>query len=334
MPKYALTDWVFRYVNNGLRSEEKSTGTSFLACFSLIRYFLATLICIGQLIAISQPRISFTFDDGVTTDRPGYTFEVWNEMILDHLDQANVKAIFFVTGSNKTDQKGQYLLESWNNRGHGIGNHSYSHPNFNKEEIGVAIFMKELLGTDTIISAYSNYCKFFRFPYLKEGDSWEEVIGIRHHLKEQGYKNGHVTIDASDWYVDSRLRKRLRENPKAAMEGFRKFYVEHLFDRAMYYENLSYQLTGRHINHTLLLHHNLTAALFLGDLICEFQDQGWLVISAKDAYQDPIFETTPNHSGESLIWSMAKDTGKFDDILRYPAEDSRYEKNKMDALGL
>jgi len=31
---------------------------------------------------------------------------------------------------------------------------------------------------------------------------------------------------------------------------------------------------------------------------------------------------------------MAKQTGLFDSLLRYPAEDGEYEKEKMDALGL
>ena len=32
---------------------------------------------------------------------------------------------------------------------------------------------------------------------------------MRAFLTDHGYKNGAVTIDASDWYIDDRLRKRL-----------------------------------------------------------------------------------------------------------------------------
>ena len=44
----------------------------------------------------------------------------------------------------------------------------------------------------------------------------------------------------------------------------------------------------------------------------------------------------PNNvpAGESLIWALAKQSGKYEDLLRYPAEDEEYEKDKMDALGL
>jgi len=39
-------------------------------------------------------------------------------------------------------------------------------------------------------------------------------------------------------------------------------------------------------------------------------------------------------AGESIIYALAKQTGKFDGQLRYPAEDGAYEDPRMDALGL
>jgi hypothetical protein len=43
-------------------------------------------------------------------------------------------------------------------------------------------------------------------------------------------------------------------------------------------------------------------------------------------------DTAP--AGESLIWALAKETGKFEDRLRYPGEDDVYEKPVLDRLGL
>jgi peptidoglycan/xylan/chitin deacetylase (PgdA/CDA1 family) len=254
--------------------------------------------------------------------------------LLGHLDSANVKAIFFIKGEDKLSEKGKYLLGSWNDRGHKIANHTYTHPNFNRENVSFEDFKEELLLTDSIIREYSNYVKLFRFPYLKEGNTKAKVDNIREFLKDQGYKNGHVTIDGSDWYIDSRLIKRLKENPNADLEGFKRFYLEHIFARANYYEDLSFKLSGRHINHTLLLHHNLAAALFLDDLIEMFKENGWEIVSADEAFKDEIFDKQPAYAGESLIWGLAKQSGEFEEKLRYPAEDSKYEKDRMDKLGL
>ena len=108
---------------------------------------------------------------------------------------------------------------------------------------------------------------------MKEGNTKEKVDAFREFLKSQDYRNGYVTIDASDWYIDSRLIKRLRENPLADLSDFREFYLNHIWERAQFYEKLSFEINGRHIKHTLLLHHNLAAALFLDDLIEMFRNR-------------------------------------------------------------
>jgi peptidoglycan-N-acetylglucosamine deacetylase len=306
---------------------------------------LTALVIIGLFspILYAQPTISFTFDDGVTTNMPGYSFEQWNKMLLDHLDDAGVRTVLFSMGHNKLDEKGQYLLKSWNDKGHKIGNHTFSHPNYHREDVTFEKFKEEFLVNDSIISKFSNYTRLFRFPFLKEGNTKEKIEQFRDLMTTHGYRNGHVTIDASDWYIDSRLRKRLRENPDADITGFRQFYLSHLTERAKYYEDLSFRLTGRHIKHTILLHHNLAAALFLGDLIKAFRSNGWNVIDADDAFTDPVFKLNPSNvpAGESLIWALARESGKFQDVLRYPAdvlrypaEDGEYERARMDKLGL
>ncbi len=189
---------------------------------------------------------------------------------------------------------------------------------------------------DELIKSYSRFTKLFRFPMLKEGDTVERRDKLRVFLKERGYKMGYVTIDASDWYVDERLRERLKRDPKADLSGYRRFYLDHMWERAVYYNDLSRRALGRSVKHTLLIHHNLLNKLFLGNLLTMFERKGWKLIDASEAFTDPIFDAEPKTlpAGESILWALAKETGKFDRDLRYPGEDSVYEKAKMDRLGL
>ncbi len=281
-------------------------------------------------------KVSLTFDDGSTKDMPGYTLKEWNQMILNHLKENNLKAVLFVTGSYLNNEKGNYVLSSWNGAGHKIGNHSFTHPYFNSSKITLEDFEIELLENDSLIKVYSNYYPRFRFPYLKEGNTKEKRDGFRKFLKDHNYKIGYVTIDNSAWYICGRLIKRLKENPDTDISEFRKFYLDHIYERAMFYDSLAYKLTHRRIHHVLLLHHNLTSALFLDDLIKMFKSKGWEIINAEEAYKDKIYKQEPKNipAGESLIWALAKESGKYNDILRYPGEDSKYEKDKMDRLGL
>lgn len=283
-------------------------------------------------------KVSFTFDDGITYGLAGYKFEDWNQMILITLKEEGMKAAFFVTGSNKIDKKGKYLLESWANEGHIIANHSYTHPNFNNENSNADDFEKELLKTDSIISQYSTYQKLFRFPYLNAGKTAAQAEGYRSILKKHEYKSGRVTIDNSEWYINSQLIKCIRKeginSPK--IEKYKAYYLQHILEKADYYESLSYAVSKRHINHTLLLHHNLTSALFLPDLIKAFKEKGWQIVNADVAFNDTFFNQEPNvlPAGESLAWALAKASGDAEHLLRYPAEDGGYEAEKMKKLGL
>jgi hypothetical protein len=90
------------------------------------------------------------------------------------------------------------------------------------------------------------------------------------------------------------------------------------------------------VKHTILTHFNLLNGLFLGDLMAMFKQKGWQLIDAEEAYKDPVFDAQPEilPAGESIVWALAKASGKIDKDLRYPAEDGEYERAAMDKLGL
>ena len=48
-----------------------------------------------------------------------------------------------------------------------------------------------------------------------------------------------VTIDASDWYISNRLEKRLAQNSNTDIVPYKKYYLEHIWNRAQYYDNLA-----------------------------------------------------------------------------------------------
>ena len=150
------------------------------------------------------------------------------------------------------------------------------------------------------------------------------------------YRNGAVTVDASDWYVDDRMRRRLQQDSSAPLEPYRGYLIAHLLDRASYYRKLALDVLGREIPHTLLVHYRTINVLFLQDVITAFEKSGWEWIDAGRPFEHPIFQREPDTlpAGESLVWALASETGRFKERLRYPGEDDGYEKPRMDALGL
>jgi len=259
-----------------------------------------------------------------------------NQRFLGALKAHQLNAALFVCGMRVDRPEAQGLVAEWNDAGHLICNHSYSHLLFTDPAISYGEFAADFIRNEPIIAPYRQRTQLFRYPFLKEGDTVEKRDRFRSLLKENQYKVGHVTIDTSDWYVDQRIRERMEKDPQANLDPYRNYLVAHLLDRATFYRKLALDVLGREIPHTLLVHYSYMNALFLPAVLEAFNQAGWEWIDANRAYEDPVFQRAPQTlpAGESLVWSFAKESGKFDAILRYPGEDDKYEKPRMDALGL
>jgi peptidoglycan-N-acetylglucosamine deacetylase len=284
----------------------------------------------------AKPQIAITMDDPQVKPAYGLSAVEVNRRILDALEKHKIKAGLFVCGMRVDSQDGKQLLSTWNDAGHMLGNHSYSHLFLHSQKVTLAAYCDDIAKGEAVISGYSQFQKRFRYPFFKEGDTAEKRDGVRKFLADRGYRHGRATIDASDWAIDDRLTKRVAKDSTADLAPYRKFYLDHLWERAQFYDDLAVKALGRRPAHTLLVHHRLLNALFLGDVLDMFQKRGWEPISAEKAYNDPIYQKQPNilPAGESLVWALAKETGKFEPVLRYPGEDDVYENPKMDALGL
>ena len=288
----------------------------------------------GARGAASRPEVAITMDDFSFDETPLLTSAERNARVLAALAAGRVRAAAFVLGKNAESDANKSMLAAWAKAGHTIGNHTYSHPEY--ASAGFEKFSADFLEAERVLAPLPGYEKLFRFPYLNEGDTAEQRDRMRAFLRERGYRNGSVTIDASDWYVDSRMRARLKADPRADLTPYRDFYLAHISERALYYDGLAREVLGRPVRHTLLVHFNLLNALFLGDLLAMFEAKGWRLVDAKRAFEDPIFKTEPKTApaGQSLVWALAKESGRHSAPLRFPGEDGEYEKPKMDALGL
>jgi len=143
-----------------------------------------------------------------------------------------------------------------------------------------------------------------------------------------------VSIDTSDWYYNQRylaLRAAGRSEP---VKRLKRAYVQHLLERAAYYDNLARAVIGRSPMHVMLLHTNALNASALPEVIEAFRNRGWHFVAARAAFDDPLYAMQPTTlpAGESIIWSLAKERGV--DGLRYPAEDAAYERPLLQRQGL
>lgn len=284
------------------------------------------LACAG----LQAQTISFTFDDGLDP-RTQPDAAAWNARMLAALDSAGVQAMLFPAGKNVDSAAGLALVGRWAAAGHAVGNHSYAHRNFGSPAMSVGDFVADVLRADALLRTQATWQPRLRFPYLKEGDSRAKVDAFRHWMATHDYRPGAVSVDASDWYYDERLRSSRVPDAQARIQPL---YIRHLLDRAAYYDGLARQVLGRSPAHVLLLHTNAINAALLPDVVAAFRAAGWRIVSPAQAYQDPLYLRQPQTlpAGESIVWSLAKEAGLPG--LRYPAEDDVYEKPLLDAAGI
>lgn len=127
-------------------------------------------------------KIALTFDDG---PHPRYT-----KQILEILDEYGIKATFFVIGINAKYYP--ETLERIIEKGHEIGNHTYTHPHVS--EINSESIRSEIENCESIIHSLSDYrTKLFRPPEgMVDGD-------VKSVLRKLDYKVILWDIDTRDW---------------------------------------------------------------------------------------------------------------------------------------
>lgn len=270
------------------------------------------------LLALASPlllaqSVALTFDDGPRTKAtPRLSPAARNQALLDHLAQTGVPGALFVTLGNGADtSEGLALLRAWGAAGHRIGNHTVTHPDLHAAGVSLAAYQAEAEACDRVIATVPGYRPWFRFTFLREGNTPEKRDGMRAFLQAKGWRNAHVTLDTSDWRLDEKLTEVLTRDPKADLGPIRTAYLAHVKQRAGAYRDLSRRLLGREIPQVMLMHHNLLNALFLGDVIAMLKKEGWTFVDPERAFADPVYQLQPERPkpGQSLLLSLARSKG-------------------------
>ena len=278
-------------------------GTLFAGCGTALSSSLGQKPAAATNSQSLRPQLALTMDDP-TTDLAGYmNWREANRRILEVLHQRKLKAALFVCGMRVDSPEGHELLQPWNDAGHLLCNHSYSHLNFNGPHTTYDHFAADFLRDEPVLAPFSNRTNMFRYPSLKEGDTAEKRDNFRNLLAARGYQVGHVTIDGSDWYIDQRMTEKLNKSPDTPKEQYGDYLIAHLLDRAAFYRQLTIDVLGHDVPHTILLHYRTLNALFLSEVMTAFEQKGWEWVDARRAFGDPVFQRRPQTlpAGESLV---------------------------------
>lgn len=278
-------------------------------------------------VFIQAQEIAITIDDVPRSDSRLFSGEERTQKLIANLEKANVAdVLLFVTTSNITE-KSKKRVETYVDAGFHLGNHSHKHFSANKTDLET--YLTDISTAHYELKGFENVLPFYRYPYLHEGADRNTRDRIRQHLQNMDYKNGYVTVDNYDWYMDVLLQRALADGKQVNYDALKDVYIEVLWEAINFYDDIAQKTLGRSPRHVLLLHENDITALYIGELVEHIRSQGWKVISPQKAFEDPIASTIPDvlFNGQGRVAAIAKSKGWDEKFLRNDASSKDYLDN-------
>lgn len=276
----------------------------------VLRGLLLVLALLTATAAQADKRIALTFDD-VPRHRGAFlTPDERAGRIIAALRKAKVRQAAFFLNPGKLDtpdgQGGEARIAAYVAAGHVIANHTQTHRGM--ELLTASEFLADVDAAEAWLKDRPGRRPWMRFPYLNEGGrDTAKRDAVRAGLAARGLRNGYVTADGSDWFLDDLVIKATGEGKQLDMDKLRRLYVQMHLSSAEAQDDLARRVLGRSPAHVMLMHETDLAALFLPDLVAELRRHGWRIITADEAYRDALksaFPDTANARGD-LISAIA-----------------------------
>jgi peptidoglycan/xylan/chitin deacetylase (PgdA/CDA1 family) len=293
----------------------------FLAAVSLALF--SACACGQERASALSPtrRVAITFDDLPVVSVARYDIAA-NRLIvqrlIEKLTAQKAPAIGFVNEEflrlhGEVDERRVALLQQWADAGVDLGNHTFSHLDFN--DTPLVQFQDDVTRgeevTYWILRRKGKALRYFRYPFLHTGSDSDRRRRFEEFLSRRGYSSVPVTIDASDWKF-SYAYERAREVGDTTLERrIRDAYLLHTEQCFEYFERLSVRVMGYAINQILLLHANVLNAETLDEILQLARRRGYEFITVEEALNDPAYKSFDTYTGADGItwisrWAVAR----------------------------
>ena len=251
-------------------------------------------------------RIALTFDDVPRNAGAFLTEDERTTRLIDGLERTGVEqAAFFVTTGNLGQTTGgAERIARYVAAGHVLANHTHSHPHLS--EVSAEAYLADIDRAAAWLAQQPSNRRWMRYPYLDEGrDDRAKREAVRAGLAARGLSNGIVTIDASDWHYDDLAARAKAAGQPIDMAALGELWVESHVQSAEFSDDLARRVLGRSPAHVMLLHEADVTALYIADLVAALRANGWSIITADEAFADPLAKMLPDvPSAQGTITEM------------------------------
>ena len=298
-------------------------------------FLLFSLLTFGQ-----EKQVCFSFDD-LPVVSYGISDTIFQKGLIENLisglKKNDIPAVGFVNEKKLYNQEGKInqfqveLLKSWIDYGLELGNHTFSHPDYNL--VSFKDFTQDVLKGETItkeiLSQKGKTIKYFRHPFLHLGNTKEKADSLDNFLSNHGYKTAPVTIDNEDYLFAVAYKRAKVKNDTLLAKQIGYDFVNYIEKKLKYYEMQSNRLFGRDIKQILLLHASWLNSDYIDSLAAIFKKNSYEFVSMDRSLEDNIYKTEITVYGNWGIswidrWALSK--GKRADFFKDEPETPGYIK--------
>jgi len=273
---------------------------------------------------LTTHKVALTFDDLPATHGDAEAMAEVLDRISAGLKNNGAPAIGFVNEFRLYDEKGRRektavsSIEQWLKEGFQLGNHTFSHPNINttpltdyKNDI-----LKGQLISRPLAEKYGQDYEYFRYPFLRTGNTKAYQQEIWRFLEENGYKVAPVTMDNDEYIYAYVYMKLLEDGEKEKAREIGQAYLAYLEKIIDHYELVSIKHFDRNIPHILLLHANRLNADYIEEVLGLFREKEYDFIAIDEALKDPVYASKEGVHQRGPSWMerwIAEQGGEFEE---------------------
>jgi peptidoglycan/xylan/chitin deacetylase (PgdA/CDA1 family) len=294
------------------------------------------LLSFGQ-----RKEVCFSFDDlpVVSYGMPDTVFqkELFDNLISG-LNQNRIPAVGFVNEKKLFNSEGNLnefqvrLLQTWSDHNLELGNHTFSHPDYNLtsfKDFTQDILKGEII-TKKILFIKGKTIRYFRHPFLHLGNTKEKTDSLDNFLSDHGYTTAPVTIDNEDYLFAVAYKRAKVKNDTLLTKQIGNDYINYMWKKLKYYEMQSISLFGRDIKQILLLHASWLNSDYIDSLAVMYRKNNYEFITMDKALEDDVYNTRITAYGNWGIswidrWALSK--GKKGSFFKDEPETPDYIKD-------
>jgi peptidoglycan/xylan/chitin deacetylase (PgdA/CDA1 family) len=271
------------------------------AAFVLAALSLTLALAPGQPPAPTPIRIALTFDDLPNHGPlpPGMTRADVARSLIATLKAHRTPPVYgFINARQlETSPADAAVLRLWREAGFPLGNHTYSHMDLHTHTPDE--FERDVAANEETLRTYMGESdwQWFRYPFLREGDTPGKYRAVRDLLARRGYRVAQVTVSFDDYAYNDPYARCLARNDREGLAWLERSYRERAVASLVRARDASRTLFGRDIGHVLLLHIGAFETVMLPHLLDILAQQGFAVATLEDVQKDPIYAEPPDMAG-------------------------------------